>query len=106
MSASRILPRLRVFAVCSLFIGASPAAFALPIELSLVVDASGSISSANWDLQMDGYTNAINAAMPTDGSVAVSVVRFAETAAVVRAMTTISSVADRTALAYCPRRQC
>jgi hypothetical protein len=82
-----------------LFIGASPAALAVPIELSLVVDASGSISTANWDLQMDGYTNAINAAMPTDGSVAVSVVRFAETASVVRAMTTISSVADRTALA-------
>ena len=95
MSKSRWIRGL----VCSLFIGASPAAFALPIELSLVVDASGSISSANWDLQMDGYTNAINAAMPTDGSVAVSVVRFAETASVVRAMTTISSVADRTALA-------
>ncbi len=95
MSKSRWIRGL----VCSLFIGASPAALAVPIELSLVVDASGSISTANWDLQMDGYTNAINAAMPTDGSVAVSVVRFAETASVVRAMTTISSVADRTALA-------
>ena len=95
MSKSRLIRGL----LCSLFIGASPAALAVPIELSLVVDASGSISAANWDLQMDGYTNAINAAMSTDGSVAVSVVRFADTASVVRPMTIINSAAARTSLA-------
>jgi hypothetical protein len=82
-------------------VGAASNASAVPValELALVVDASGSISSSEWDLQMDGYTNAINAVLPTDGSVAVSVIRFATTSSVVRTMTQINSVADRTALA-------
>jgi len=74
-------------------------AAALPIELSLVLDASGSISSSEWSTQVTGYSNAINAVIPTDGTIAISVVRFAQSSSVVRAMTTISSVADRTALA-------
>jgi hypothetical protein len=85
------------FAVPLMF--SAGAANAVAIELALVLDASGSINSTEWTLQTDAYRDAINAVVPTDGSVAISVIRFAETASVVRAMTTISSVGDRSALA-------
>ena len=68
------------------------------VELALVVDASGSISPSNWALQMQGYANAVNSVLPTDGSVAVSVIRFAQTASVVYNMTTIADAAARDAL--------
>lgn len=75
-------------------------ASAAPItELALVVDASGSINSTEWNLQMQGYSNAINNVVPTDGSVGISVIRFATSSSVVRSMTTISDVAARTNLA-------
>lgn len=75
------------------------AASAAPVvELALVVDASGSISGSNWALQMQGYANAVAAVLPTDGSVAVSVIRFANTASVVYNMTTIDSALELGAL--------
>src|SRR5690606_24420916 len=46
-------------------------ASAAPIELALVLDASGSISSTNWTLQTQAYANALTGLLPTDGSVAV-----------------------------------
>lgn len=69
---------------------------AVPIELSLVVDASGSISASEWNLQMQGYANALTAVLPTDSSVAISVVRFGSTASVVRSMSTITNGTDVT----------
>jgi hypothetical protein len=87
-----------LLACCTAF--APFSASAAPItELALVVDASGSISSSNWNLQMSGYANAINNVVPTDGSVGISVIRFAETASVVRTMTTITDITARTNLA-------
>lgn len=83
----------------SLGLGVVAPASAAVIELALAVDASNSINDAEWALQMEGYANAINAALPADGTIAVSVIRFATTATVVRSMTGISSAADRTALA-------
>lgn len=75
-------------------------ASAAPItELALVVDASGSISSSEWTLQMEGYANAINNVVPTDGTVGISVVRFGSSASVVRQMTTIDDTSARTSLA-------
>lgn len=74
-------------------------ASAAVIQLALAVDASLSIDDPEWALQMQGYANAINAALPTDGTVAVSVVRFASTASVVRSMTEITNASDRTDLA-------
>lgn len=71
---------------------------AAPIELALVLDASGSISDDNWALQTGAYASALADLLPTDGSVAVSVIRFGLTASVVRGMATISSAADLTAL--------
>ena len=73
-------------------------ASAAPIELALVLDASGSISSANWTLQTAAYANALATVLPTDGSVAVSVIRFGETASVVRGLTTIDSAGALTDL--------
>lgn len=75
------------------------AATAAPINLSLVIDSSGSIGTSNWTLQMQGYANAISSLVPIDGSVAISVIRFSTSSSVVRALTTINSAADRTALA-------
>lgn len=66
-------------------------ASAAPIELALVLDASGSISSTNWTLQTQAYANALTGLLPTDGSVAVSVIRFGSSASVVRGLTTIDS---------------
>lgn len=71
---------------------------AAPIELALVIDGSGSISNAQWQLQMQGYANAINNVLPTDGTVAVSVIQFSTNAVVELGMTEINSVADRDSL--------
>lgn len=48
---------------------------------------------------MQGYSNAINNVVPTDGTVGISVIRFASSASVVRSMTTISDITARTNLA-------
>ena len=95
------MPRFRLTlaagaAACALSF--APAAHAIPIELALVLDASGSISASEWNLQRNAYSNALASVLPIDGSVAISVVRFATTASVVRPLTLISSAADRTAL--------
>lgn len=96
------MPRLRLTlaagaAACALAF--TPAAQAVPIELALVLDASGSINATEWNLQRNAYSNALGSVVPIDGSVAISVVRFATTASVVRPLTIISSAADRAALA-------
>jgi hypothetical protein len=91
--------RLAAIAIAAPLVCLAGQARAVAIELALVLDASGSINSTEWTLQTDAYRDAINAVVPTDGSVAISVIRFADTASVVRTMTTISSVADRSALA-------
>ena len=67
---------------------------AVPLELALVVDASGSINATEWDLQMEGYANAIRNVLPGNNTVAVSVVRFATTATVVRALTPLTNASD------------
>jgi hypothetical protein len=96
------MPRLRLTlaaGAAALTLAFAPAAQAIPIELALVLDASGSINPTEWNLQRNAYSNAIGSVVPIDGSVAISVVRFATTASVVRPLTTISSAADRAALA-------
>lgn len=72
---------------------------AASIELALVLDASSSITPADWGLQVNGHASAVLAAVPTDGSVAISVIEFATTAAVVRPLTTINNASDLNALA-------
>ena len=84
----------------ALMLGATFGANAMPIvELALVVDSSGSINDSEWTAQVQGYSSALGALLPIDGSVAVSVIRFATDSTIIRNMTTISNAADRTALA-------
>lgn len=69
------------------------------IGLALVADASGSIGSSNWNLQMQGYHNAIEAAIPTDSTIAISGTRFSSSASVFQSMTVVdgsnrSTIAD------------
>lgn len=68
------------------------------IGLALVVDGSGSISGANWTLQMQGYHNAIEAAIPTDSTIAVSGTQFSTGSSVFQSMTTVTG-ANRAAIA-------
>jgi hypothetical protein len=88
------------FVATGVLAGFSTVAQAIPTtELALVVDASSSMDANEWNLQMTGYHNALDTLLPTDGSVAISVIRFGTTATTVQNMMTINNVADRTTIA-------
>lgn len=87
---------MRSAVVAGAFALAPLSANAVPIELALVVDASGSINNSEWNLQMKGYSNALTTVLPTNSSVAISVIRFGQSASIVRAMTTIANGTDVT----------
>ena len=76
-------------------------AWAQDVELCLAIDASSSIDSTEWQLQLDGYANAIEDSniVPQDGTVAIAAVRFATTASTVIQLTTIGSQTDADMLA-------
>lgn len=89
---NRLSPGRAVAAVatCSLILAAAgqSVAAAEPEEptgeqtdLVLLLDGSGSISAADWSLQLDGYAAALSdrVNVPLDGSVAVSVVQWSYT---------------------------
>lgn len=71
-------------------IGGAQPAFAVPValELSLVIDVSGSVTAAEYDLQRTGYANAFRnpgiqsqiASLAASGGVAVNVIQFATSA--------------------------
>jgi hypothetical protein len=71
---------------------------AVNLELALCIDASGSIGSTAFNLQKQGYYNALSALLPTDGSVAVGVWKFTTADSLVFSEQIISSAADKTAL--------
>ena len=50
-------------------------------DLVLLLDGSGSISSSDWSLQLDGYAAALQdrVNLPLDGSVALSVIQWSYT---------------------------
>lgn len=84
---------------CALVVGAFIGqANAGVIGLALVVDGSGSISGADWTLQMQGYHNAIEAAVPTDSTIAISGTQFSTGSAVFQSMTVVTG-ANRAAIA-------
>ncbi len=58
-------------------LAASPAR-AIPIELGLAIDGSGSISTSNFALQRNAYINVLQdvSVLPQDGSVAVGISQF------------------------------
>lgn len=93
------LKKFLVGAVAGLGMLLGTAANAAPITaLVLVIDGSGSISSADFATQQTAYVNAINATIPTDGSIAVGVVQFASGVQQEFALTVIDSGAALTSL--------
>lgn len=88
--------RTALFAL-PLVLGAG-AAQALPVGLALVLDESGSISAANWTLQVNGYVNAITNVVAANGSVAIGVWKFDDTVEQVFPVTTIANATDKTNL--------
>lgn len=71
---------------------------ALTTQLGFVIDGSGSIGATNFGIMKTGYATAF-AGLPVDGSVEVTVVRFAGiTATAIYSPTIIASAADRTNL--------
>ena len=87
--------------------GLSASAHALPValELALVIDVSGSISAAEYNLQRQGYVNAFSSgaiqssilSFAPSGGVAIGVFQFATNAAQVINWTLIDDAADLTA---------
>ncbi len=68
------------------------------LEIALLIDGSGSISSSDFDLQKSSYGTVLNSEISTDGSVAVGVWQFASTVQQEFATTVIDSDEDKTAL--------
>ena len=82
---------------------ASGTAHAVPVnlELALVIDVSGSVSTGEYDLQMDGYRDAFNdsgvqAFIDAGNAVAVSVIMFGTNASKVIDWTLLDSAAAAT----------
>jgi hypothetical protein len=76
----------------------APAAMASSYALSLVMDVSGSIDTNEFLLQKQGYADAISNLIPTDGSVAISVIEFGRNNNLSIGWTVIDSVAARDSL--------
>ncbi|WP_235533521.1 MULTISPECIES: vWA domain-containing protein [unclassified Roseateles] len=66
-------------------------------QLGFLIDASGSIGTANFNLMRSGYISALGA-LPTDGSVEVTIYTFSTNAAVLVAPLVVSSAADITTI--------
>ena len=88
MSGSRQAALKSLAAGTLLAIGSTAQAIPVDLELSLVIDVSGSVSDAEYDLQMDGYAAAfrdagIQSAIlgGPNGAIAVNGVFFASSAA-------------------------
>lgn len=71
---------------------ASLASYAAPLttQLGFLIDASGSIGTQNFNTMRSGYATAL-AALPTDGSIELTVVTFASGTATVVAPTIVTS---------------
>ena len=63
------------------------------------MDVSGSISEDNYTLQKQSYANAIRSLIPTDGTIALSVVQFGKDNAISIGWTWINSITARDAFA-------
>lgn len=65
------------------------------VELALVIDGSGSISSSNFSAQRTAYVNALNNVIPSHyGNVAIGVWQFSATVQQVQAPLIINNAAD------------
>lgn len=91
-----------ILAVLGVFAFGQPSvANADTVALSLVMDGSGSISSSNWTLQLDGYADAITdpTVMPFDSTVAINVIQFSSSVVEEIGFTVIDSATTANALA-------
>ncbi|HEY4674867.1 MAG TPA: VWA domain-containing protein [Candidatus Bathyarchaeia archaeon] len=59
-----------------MFISACVSAAGVKIQVCLVIDGSGSISSSEWDIIKQALAKAVNETIPHDGSVELSIVQF------------------------------
>jgi hypothetical protein len=79
---------------------ASMGAHAVPIKtaLGIVIDGSGSISSANFAIQLDAYAAVIGDAsiVMADGSVVLNIIQFAASRVFEQTAIRLNSEADRT----------
>ncbi|RLJ59466.1 putative secreted protein [Litoreibacter meonggei] len=99
----------KYLSTAAVILATSTAANAVPVdlELSLLVDVSGSVNTSEFNLQRDGYVNAFNnSALFNDaiskgaiGSIAVNLVYWSTTAVESVAWTLIDSVASSQAFA-------
>lgn len=83
-------------ALLALTMAAPTQSFAITNVLYLTMDASGSLNDTEWDLQVDGYVNALNAVIDPSfyGNLAVGVSIFGADVNEIFALTTINSGAD------------
>lgn len=77
----------------SVALGAAMPAQAAVVELALALDDSGSISVANFNLQKQGYINALSdlSVLARDGSVAIGIYKFSDNVQTVFAMQEITT---------------
>lgn len=71
------------------------------IQLGFILDRSGSIGSGNWNIIVDGLSNAVGGLIPVGGTntYEISVVSFASSASVDITRISVTDAASRTALA-------
>ena len=83
---------LAVFSLGLALILSSASALAIPVtQLGFILDASGSVSSSNYNLMRSGLNSAL-AGLPTDSSVEITVVTYATGSSVVVAPTVLTAV--------------
>ena len=88
-------------ATAAVLVFASPADAALiKNAVSIVIDASGSISNANYNVQRSAYATLFNDAsiLPADGSVVVNVIQFATNTRLEQTAIRINDETDRATL--------
>ncbi len=83
-----------IVVACATTVGAQAAL----LELGLAIDGSGSIGTTDFNLQRQGYVNALTDLLPTDGTVAVGVWVFGSSVSQVFNEQIIDSAAKKAAL--------
>lgn len=82
---------LAVFSLGFALMFSSLSALAIPVtQLGFILDASGSVSSSNYNLMRTGLNSAL-AGLPTDSSVEITVVTYASGSSVVVAPTVLTA---------------
>ncbi len=82
-------------AACSMQVQAAP----IPVELILAIDESGSIGSADFEVQRAAYISVLSSSLiTTDGNIAIGLVTFASSAAIDFGLQVIDSQAKKDSL--------